>query len=155
MHPVVLIYLKHTSSLFMYYDVMLKTQWTQLATLLNQSSELYIFHEDSGFMIMVWQRPLLWKARCYNAGAGVQNTNTGITLGLKTFLLLCWRLLGGTGWRCLQPTGCSKISIHTLEANRAGVQWKSSAFVRQMVPALQGDTSVGSRCGFESLGLVL
>jgi hypothetical protein len=42
-----------------------------------------------------------------------------------------------------------------LEANRAGVQWKSSAFVRQMVPALQGDISVGSRCGFESLELVL
>lgn len=26
-----------------------------------------------------------------------------------------------------------------LEANRAGVQWKSCAFVCQMVPALQGD----------------
>lgn len=77
-----------------------------------QSKLKAIFHEDNCLMIMVWQRPLLWKARCYNAGAGVQNTNTGITLGLKAFLLLSWRLLGGTGWRCLQPTGCSKISIH-------------------------------------------
>jgi hypothetical protein len=38
-------------------------------------------------VILSWTEALPSKARCYNAGAGVQNTNTGIILGLKAFLL--------------------------------------------------------------------
>jgi hypothetical protein len=39
-------------------------------------------------VILLWTGALPSKARCYNAGAGVQNTNTRIILGLKIFF--CW-----------------------------------------------------------------
>jgi hypothetical protein len=38
-------------------------------------------------VILLRTEALLLKARCYNAGAGVRNTNTGIILEPQGFLL--------------------------------------------------------------------
>ena len=75
--------------------------------------------------------------------------------GAESVFVVVLKVTGRNRVKLLAAYRLFQNKLPSLEAKRAGVQWKSCAFVCQMVPSLQGDITVGSRCGFESPGLVL
>ena len=76
-------------------------------------------------------------------------------IGAESVFVVMLKVTGRNRVKMLAAYRLFQNKHPALKANRAGVQWKSCAFVCQMVPDLQGDISVGSRCGFESPGLVV